>query len=131
MTPNAAPASPGDNSVHWRVLARGVATLHVAYVVFVVFGALLVLLWRPLMWVHLAAVVWAIATMGFDLGCPLTPWEKTAWTRGGRVPYDEGFLQHHVLRTTFDPAKSRRNHVMLAVFVVVLNVIIYWVILRR
>jgi len=82
----------------WRALARLVAGIHIAYVVFVVFGGLLVLIWPSLLWVHLAAVVWAFLTMVFDLGCPLTPWEKNAWIRGGRVPYEEGFLQHHILR---------------------------------
>lgn len=110
----------------WRMLARFVAGIHVAYVVFVVLGAALVLLWPKLLWVHLAAVAWAFATMGFDLGCPLTPWEKTAWIKGGRVPYEEGFLQHHVLRTRFDPQRARRNHVLLGIFVVVLNIVIYW-----
>ncbi len=111
------------------MLARFIATVHVLYVVFVVLGGLLVLAWPPLMWVHLAAVVWAVATMGFDLGCPLTPWEKNAWIRGGRVPYEEGFLQHHVLRTRFDPANARRNHVLLGVFVLVLNIVVYGLIL--
>ncbi|HEX2723891.1 MAG TPA: DUF2784 domain-containing protein, partial [Gemmatimonadaceae bacterium] len=85
----------------WRMLARLVAALHTGYVVFVVLGSLLVLLWPSFLWIHLSAVTWAAATMFFDLGCPLTPWEKTFWRRGGREPYEEGFLQHHVLRTRF------------------------------
>lgn len=115
----------------WRMLARLVAAVHVAYVVFVVLGALLVLVWPQLMWVHLAAVAWAFGTMVFDLGCPLTPWEKSAWIRGGRVPYEEGFLQHHVLRMKFDASKSRRNHTALGFFVVILNVVVYYFIFRR
>jgi hypothetical protein len=115
----------------WRMLARFIAFIHVAYVVWVVLGALAVIRWPHLIWVHLAAVVWAVATMGFDLGCPLTPWEKTAWIRGGRVPYDEGFLQHHVLRTRFDSSHSRRNHALLGLFVFVLNAGLYYFILRR
>jgi hypothetical protein len=115
----------------WRMLARFVAFIHVAYVVWVVLGALAVLRLPQLIWIHLAAVVWAILTMAFDLGCPLTPWEKNAWIRGGRVPYDEGFLQHHVLRYRFDPSHSRRNHALLGLFVLVLNAVLYFFILRR
>lgn len=115
----------------WRLLARAVAAVHVSYVVFVMLGSLLVLRWPALLGVHLLAVVWAGATMIFDLGCPLTPWEKTFWKRGGREPYEEGFLQHHVLRTRFDPASSRRNHILLGAFVLTLNAIVYLVVLRR
>jgi len=131
MNGDAASITPSANPLAWRSLARFVAGIHIAYTVFVVFGGLLVLMWRPLMLVHLAAVVWAIATMGFDLGCPLTPWEKTAWTRGGRLPYEEGFLQHHILRTRFSAEHERRNHVLAGVFVLVLNLVVYYFILRR
>lgn len=114
----------------WRMLARAVATVHTGYVVFVVMGSLLVLVWPSLLWVHIIAVVWAAATMFFDLGCPLTPWEKRFWRRGGVEPYEEGFLQHHVLRTRFDPAKARRNHSMLGALVLALNIVVYLIVFR-
>jgi hypothetical protein len=114
--------------VTWRALARTVAALHVAYVVFVVLGSLLVLAWPKLIWVHLLAVVWSGLTLVFDLGCPLTPWEKRFWRMGGVEPYDEGFLQHHVLRMRFDPASARRNHIVLGLGAVVLNAIIYYLV---
>ncbi len=108
-----------------RLLARLMVTLHAAYVLFVVFGSGLVLRWPSLLWVHLAAVAWAFATLTFDLGCPLTPWEKNFWRRGGVEPYPEGFLQHHVLRNHFTAERSRLTHIMLGVLAVVLNVAVY------
>jgi len=123
------PTDPGASG--WRVLARAIAVLHMAFALFVVAGSLLVLNWPGLMWIHLAAVAWAIATMGFDLGCPLTPWEKRSWIRGGRVPYEEGFLQHHILGSRFDPANSRRDHIVLGVTVLVLNAVVYAFVLRQ
>lgn len=112
----------------YRALARAVALMHVAFVVFVVLGSLLALRWPQLMWVHLFGVLWAAATLTFDLGCPLTPWEKALWRRGGREPYPEGFLQHHVLRSLASPEHSRRNHSVLGVGVLVLNVAVYLVV---
>ena len=112
------------------MLARAVATVHTGYVVFVVLGGILVLLWPALLWVHVVAVAWAVLTMLFDFGCPLTPWEKRFWRMGGVEPYEEGFLQHHVLRTKFDPAHSRRNHIILGGVVLVLNVVVYAVVFR-
>ncbi|MEJ7760642.1 MAG: DUF2784 domain-containing protein [Gemmatimonadaceae bacterium] len=114
-----------DGAVSWRILARGIAGIHIAYVLFVIAGSLLVLISPALMWIHLAAVAWAFATMTFNLGCPLTPWEKQSWLRGGRVPYDEGFLQHHILRSRFDPAHSRRNHIVLGALVLLINLLVY------
>ncbi|MGH9421721.1 MAG: DUF2784 family protein, partial [Thermoanaerobaculia bacterium] len=44
------------------MLARFVAFIHVAYVVWVVLGALAVLRWPQLIWIHVAAVIWATLT---------------------------------------------------------------------
>ena len=115
----------------WRALARAVAALHVAYVGFVVLGSVLVLLWPRLIWIHLIAVAWGGLTLMFDLGCPLTPWEKRFWRMGGVEPYEEGFLQHHVLRARFAAGTERRNHAILGAAAIVLNAVIYSIVLTR
>ena len=104
---------------------------HIAYVLYVLFGALLVLVWPRTLWLHLAAVAWAGGTMFCDLGCPVTTWEKDALRRSGREPYPEGFLQHHVLRKRFDPTNARRNHAILGVLAIGLNVAIYALVVRQ
>ena len=104
--------------------------MHIAYVVFVVLGSVLVLIWPGLLWVHVAAVVWGGLTLMFDLGSPLTPWEKRFWRMGGVEPYDEGFLQHHVLRFRFRPGNERRNHALLGAAAIAFNAIIYSIALR-
>ncbi len=115
-----------------RALARLIVLAHSVYVAFVVFGSLLVLRWPSLMFVHVAAVLWAAATLAFDLGCPLTPWEKTQWRLGGIEPYPEGFLQHHVLRTRFAAEHSRAIHAIAGLLVLALNVAFYsLVVLKR
>ena len=109
----------------YRVFARAIALLHIGFVLFVVLGGLMVLRWPSLLWVHVAAVLWAAATMTLDLGCVLTPWEKSLWQRGGREPYAEGFLQHHVLRADLTPQRSRFVHVALGLAALALNVAVY------
>lgn len=115
----------------YRALARLMIALHALYVAFVALGSVLVLRWPDLMWVHIAAVVWAFATLSFDLGCPLTPWEKGFWKRGGVEPYPEGFLQHHVIGRRFGGEHSRRNHALIGVVALVGNAIVYWFALFR
>ena len=113
-----------------RFIARLIGVIHTAYVAFVLFGSLLVLRWPGLMLFQMGAVVWAFGTLAFDLGCPLTPWEKTQWRMGGVEPYPEGFLQHHVLRARFPIESARRNHIALGAFALLLNLAIYSIILR-
>ncbi len=124
---DAAPAS----RQHWRLLAAALAGFHVAFVIFVLFGALTVLVWPGMLWVHLAAVIWASGTMLCELGCPITTWEKEFLRRAGVDPYPEGFLQHHVLRRVFPPSNARRNHVLLGLAAMGLNAAIYTVLAFR
>jgi hypothetical protein len=114
----------------WRLLARTVAGVHIAYTLFVVFGVLLVWRWPQLMLLHIAVVAWAGLVLMFDLGCPLTPMEKGLWERGGIAPYREGFVQHHVLRTQFPPQHERRNHALLGAGAILLNLVAYIALLR-
>ena len=108
----------------YRTLARAVAALHLAFVLFVLLGSLLTLRWPALVWIHVPAVLWAAATMALDLGCPLTPLEKFFLRKGGHEPYSEGFLQHHVLRL-LKSDHSHRTDVLLGVGVLVLNIVVY------
>ncbi len=54
----------------YRVLAGTVVLTHVAFVLFVVLGGLLVLRWRRVVWMHVPAVMWAVMLELADLGCP-------------------------------------------------------------
>ena len=106
-------------------MARLFAALHVVFALFVVLGGLLVLRWPTLFWVHMLAIAWAAATLGLDLGCPLTIWEKACERRAGIEPYPEGFLSHYLGRPDLSPKQSQVFHVALSLGVVALNGFIY------
>ena len=114
-----------------RMLARLMVALHAGYVIFVVLGSLLVMRWPAVIWVHIAAVAWAFLTLVFDMGCPLTPWEKTFWKRGGVEPYPEGFVQHHFLRVSLSEQQSRIIHIGLGALALILNLAVYGIFFLR
>ena len=109
----------------YRTLARAVAALHFAFVVFVVLGGVLTIHWPALVWFHVPAVIWAVATLGFDLPCPLTIMEKHFIRKDGREPYSEGFLQHHVFRPLTSSEHSHHFHMLVGVGVLVLAIVMY------
>ena len=45
----------------YRIAADLVVLLHGAFVLFAVFGGLLVLRWRRIAWLHVPAAAWAVA----------------------------------------------------------------------
>jgi hypothetical protein len=114
-----------------RVLATLVVLVHMAFVVFVVAGGVLALRWPRVAWVHLPAALWGamIALAGFI--CPLTPLENWLRVRGGASAYDTGFLEHYLLPILYPAALSRGAQVATGVFVVLMNALVYWRVLRE
>jgi hypothetical protein len=70
--------------------------LHLAFILWVVLGALLTRS-RPLLrFVHLASVAWALMIEIFPWSCPLTELENWLEMRAGVEPYHGGFLLHYL-----------------------------------
>lgn len=112
-------------------LANLVLVVHAAFVVFVVFGGLLVL-WRPkIAWIHGPAVSWGVFIECFGIICPLTPLEIAIRHRAGEAGYQGGFIQHYVSAVLYPSGLTRAVQVGLATLTLVVNMAIYSMVLRR
>jgi hypothetical protein len=105
--------------VPYRILADLVMILHLAFIVFVAIGSLLVLKWRRLVWPHLAVVAWAAAIVSIGFTCPLTPVEKHLRTRAGRSSYDDGFIDHYLDGVVYPGGMTTLARLMVAVLIAV------------
>ncbi|MGH7539246.1 MAG: DUF2784 domain-containing protein [Gemmatimonadales bacterium] len=117
--------------MRYRILADLVMLLHFAYLVFVIGGGLLVLHRRWWMWVHLPAVAWGVWVEFFAKVCPLTPLENSLRARAGQEGYGGGFIDHYIARAIYPEGLTPRGQVTIGAFVVVVNVLLYWWVLRR
>lgn len=109
----------------YRFLAVIVAVLHISYAVFVAGGAFLVVHYPSLLWLHFACVVWGCGTTIMDLGCPVTPLEKRLWVKGGREPYETGFINKYIFRSNATGTSSHRTHIILGVIIGIWNIALY------
>jgi hypothetical protein len=82
--------------VAYRLLADAVVVVHLAFIVFVAVGGLLVVRRPRWAWLHLPAVAWGAAIVGIGFPCPLTPLEKSLRRRGGEEGYEGGFVDRYV-----------------------------------
>lgn len=80
----------------WIVAAYAMVLLHVAYLLFQAFGALLGLRSRRWLVPHLLAVTWGVGIVVVGGRCPLTLLEKQFIARAGGTPYPESFLDHYL-----------------------------------
>ena len=115
----------------WSFLADAVLVVHGLYIVFVVLGALLVLRWRWVIWLHVPAALWgALVELG-SLPCPLTPLEQSLRRRAGEAGYEGGFIETYLLPLIYPGELTRTVQVVLGAFVVVVNVALYVLLWRR
>ena len=114
--------------VIYPLLADLVVWIHVAFVVFVVLGGLLLIRSPGLIWIHLPAVIWGIFIEVFGWICPLTPLENWLRYKGGGEKYHSDFVAHYLLPMLYPQGLTRKSQMTLAVLVVIVNVAIYgWI----
>jgi hypothetical protein len=109
-----------------------VLAAHLAFVLFVVFGALLVLRRPRLAWLHLPAAAWGVFVEATGRGCPLTLLENLLRLRAGLEGYAEGFLEHYILWLLYPGGLTRTVQFVLAGIVLAINGVLYaWIWRRR
>ena len=119
----------------YLLLADAVLLLHLAFIAFVVAGALAVRRWPHLAWLHLPALAWGAYAVIAGAICPLTPLENALRAAGGGSAYSPSFIEHYLLPLVYPDAvqgdTGRALQVALGVGVVILNGALYWLIARR
>ncbi|HEV2042790.1 MAG TPA: DUF2784 domain-containing protein [Casimicrobiaceae bacterium] len=115
----------------YRAAADAILVAHLAFVLFVVFGALLLLRWPRLAWLHIPAFVWAAFIEFSGTICPLTPLEVALRQRAGQAGYGGSFVDHYVVSLLYPEGLTQNTQAMLGAMVVAINAAIYIVAFRR
>ena len=115
----------------YRVLADLLVLFHLAFVLFVAFGGLLVLRRRGWAWVHLPAAAWGALIEFGGWICPLTPLEVRFRVLGGEAGYPGGFVEHYLIPLLYPGILTRPHQIGLGLLVVAVNLIVYGLVVRR
>ena len=109
----------------YRLLADLTALLHLAFILFVVLGALLIVRWPKLVWIHLPAAVWGVLIELAGWYCPLTDVENYFLHRAGEAGYRGGFVSHYVFSVIYPSGLTRGIEIAIGIFVLVVNAALY------
>lgn len=109
----------------YRFLADAVLVFHFAFVIFVIFGGLLVLRRRVVLFVHLPALLWGVLVELFVWQCPLTPLENWFRQAGGEAGYEGGFVEHYILLLLY-PSINFWVHILLGLALLAFNLAVYY-----
>lgn len=113
-------------------LADGVLLLHLAFILFVVLGGLLLPRWPRLLWLHLPAASWGALIEFRGWICPLTPLENHLRHLAGEAGYTGDFIAHYLLPVIYPHGLTREIQLLLGLAVVLINAAAYaWWYRRR
>ena len=115
----------------FRGAADVVLVVHLAFVLFVVFGGLLVFRWPRVAWLHVPVALYGALIEFVGFVCPLTPLEVWLRRQGGEAGYSGGFVEHYVTAALYPTGLTREVQLALGVGVLALNAVVYGVLLRR
>jgi hypothetical protein len=109
----------------YNLFADLVVLVHFLFVLFSLLGALLVMRWRNMIWLHLPAALWAAGVEFSGKICPLTPLENWLRLRGGGAGYAADFIGQYLLWLLYPSGLTRDVQIILGAIVVGINFGIY------
>jgi hypothetical protein len=116
----------------FALLAFVTVLFHLAFILFVIFGGILVARRPRLLPIHLACAAWGAYVSLANRICPLTPLEKWFRRQAGGAGYSGDFLEHYLLAIVYPTGLTASVQRALGLAVILLNVAVYaWIWLRR
>ncbi|MBU0518629.1 DUF2784 domain-containing protein [bacterium] len=113
------------------ILADLLLVIHFLFILFIIFGGLLV--WKR-SWIallHIPAVLWG-GYIDISGGiCPLTPLEVQYRIASGQEGYAVSFLEHYLEPVVYLGGSARETVIFLGIAVVVWNLVLYLRLIRR
>lgn len=109
----------------YGILADIVVVLHFAFILFVVFGALIALRWSWAPFIHLPAVIWGAYIEFQGVVCPLTPLEVYLRKLTGEEGYSGGFIENYLLPVIYPAGLDTGHQLILGIFTILINVALY------
>ncbi len=115
----------------YSFLADLLVVIHLLFILFVIFGGLLVLWRKWVVFLHIPAAVWGALIEFKGWICPLTPLENHLRQLGGEQGYSGGFIEHYLIPIIYPDELTRTFQIILGIFVVVLNLMVYgWILYK-
>lgn len=109
----------------YALLADLTLLLHATFILFVVFGGILVFRRRGIAWLHVPCALWGALIEFRGWICPLTHLENDLRTKAGAGGYSGGYIDHYLMPLVYPQGLTSDVQIMLGVAVLVINAVIY------
>ena len=115
----------------YELAANLTLIVHFAFILFVIFGALLFFVSTKFFLIHIPALIWASYIELKHFVCPLTYLENFFLNKAQLATYSEGFIQNYLLPVVYPQSLTEDLQTNLAIVLIVANMIMYGLIIIK
>jgi len=109
----------------YKLLADLLLLVHLAFIIFVIFGGFLAIKNVKWAWLHVPKAVWGGLDEFAGWICPLTHLENWLQIKGGRSGYHGDFIANYIIPIVYPANLTRQIQLVLAAVVIIFNVLVY------
>ena len=109
----------------YELAANLTLIVHFAFILFVVFGALLFFVTTKIIFIHFPALIWGSYIELTNSICPLTYLENWFLNKANLTTYSEGFIQNYLVPIVYPINLTKDLQIYLGASLIVINVVIY------
>ena len=99
--------------------------IHFAFILFVIFGALLFFVAKKIVFIHIPAIIWGSYIELTHSICPLTYLENWLLQKANLTTYSEGFIQNYLVPIVYPMNMTKDLQIFLGISLIVINIVIY------
>ena len=115
----------------FEIFATLALLLHFSFILFVIFGALLILKFKKIIYLHIPAVTWGAYIELSHSICPLTHLENFFLKKAGKDQYSVDFIENYIFKIIYPPALNYEIQTYLGVILIFVNLLIYYYIVKK
>jgi len=109
----------------YELAAKLTLIVHFAFILFVVFGALLFFVTTKIIFIHLPALIWGLYIELTHSICPLTYLENWLLQKANLITYSEGFIQNYLVPIVYPTNLTKDTQIYLGIALIVINIVLY------
>ena len=99
--------------------------IHFAFILFIIFGALLFFITTKIIFIHIPAFIWGSYIELTNSTCPLTYLENWFLHKANLTTYSEGFIQNYLVPIVYPLSLTKDLQIYIGIALIVINIVIY------
>ena len=113
------------NETMYEITANLILIVHLIFILFVVFGALLFFASTKIIFIHIPAFIWGSYIELTNSICPLTYLENWLLQKANLTTYSDSFIQNYLVPIVYPVNLTKDIQLYLGIALIDINIVIY------